>query len=37
MQMLSLLKNKRILVVVALPDYEVLGAGATLHRLINDY
>ena len=37
MQMLSSLKNKRILVVAAHPDDEVLGPGATMHRLIKDY
>lgn len=35
--MLSSLRNKRILVVVAHPDDEVLGPGATMYRLINDY
>ena len=35
--MLSSLRNKRILVVVAHPDDEVLGPGATMHRLIKDY
>ena len=30
-------KNKRILVVVAHPDDEVLGLGATMFTLINDY
>jgi len=29
--------NKKILVVVAHPDDEVLGPGATMHRLIKDY
>jgi len=37
MLMLSSLRNKRILVVVAHPDDEVLGLGATMHRLIKDY
>ena len=37
MLMLSSLRNKRILVVVAHPDDEVLGPGATMYRLINDY
>lgn len=31
---MSFLKNKRILVVVAHPDDELLGLGATMHRLI---
>lgn len=35
--MLESLKNKKILVVVAHPDDEVLGLGATMHRLINSY
>jgi LmbE family N-acetylglucosaminyl deacetylase len=35
--MLSSLRNKRILVVVAHPDDEVLGPGGTMYRLINDY
>lgn len=35
--MLESLKNKHILVVVAHPDDEVLGPGATMFRLINDY
>lgn len=35
--MLESLRNKRILVVVAHPDDEVLGLGASIHRLINDY
>lgn len=30
-------KNKRILVVVAHPDDELLGLGATMHKLINEY
>lgn len=29
--------NKRILVVVAHPDDELLGLGATMHKLINEY
>ena len=37
MLMLSSLRNKRILVVVAHPDDEVLGPGATMYRLIKDY
>lgn len=35
--MLELLKNKRILIVVAHPDDELLGLGATMNRLISDY
>ena len=35
--MLESLRNKRILIVVAHPDDELLGLGATMHRLINDY
>jgi len=35
--MLEFLKNKRILVVVAHPDDEVLGPGGSIHRLIKDY
>jgi len=34
--MLELFKNKRILVVVAHPDDELLGLGASMHRLINE-
>ena len=34
--MLQLLKNKRVLVVVAHPDDEILGLGATMKRLISD-
>ena len=30
-------KNKRILVVVAHPDDELLGLGATMHKLIKEY
>jgi len=37
MLMLSSLRNKRILVVVAHPDDEVLGLGASMYRLINDF
>ena len=33
--MLEYLKNKKILVVVAHPDDELLGCGATMHKLIN--
>lgn len=32
----SFLKDKRILVVVAHPDDELLGLGATMHKLINE-
>ena len=35
--MLESLKNKRILIVVAHPDDELLGPGATLHRLIKEF
>lgn len=35
--MLSALSNKRILVVVAHPDDEVLGCGSTMHRLIHEH
>lgn len=35
--MLASLKNKRILVVVAHPDDEVLGPGGTMYRLITEY
>ena len=35
--MLELLKNKRILVVVAHPDDELLGLGGTLNKIVNDY
>ena len=35
--MLESLKNKKIMVVVAHPDDELLGLGATMHRLIADY
>lgn len=34
--MLESLRNKKILVVAAHPDDEVLGLGGTMHRLIND-
>ena len=35
--MISSLKNKRILLVVAHPDDELLGCGATFNRLIHDF
>lgn len=35
--MLESLKNKNILVIVAHPDDEILGLGASLHKLINEY
>jgi LmbE family N-acetylglucosaminyl deacetylase len=35
--MLELLRNKRILVVVAHPDDELLGLGATMNRLIEEF
>ena len=35
--MLESLENKKILVVVAHPDDELLGLGATMHRLIKYY
>jgi len=35
--MLELLKNKRILVVVAHPDDELLGLGGTLNKILNQY
>ena len=34
--MFESIKNKRILVVVAHPDDELLGCGATMHRLIHE-
>jgi LmbE family N-acetylglucosaminyl deacetylase len=34
--MLESLRSRRVLVVVAHPDDEVLGAGATLHRLVRE-
>ena len=35
--MLEFLRNKKIMIVVAHPDDELLGLGATLHKLIADY
>lgn len=35
--MLESLRNKKILVVVAHPDDELLGLGATMHKLIKSY
>lgn len=35
--MLESLRNKRIMVVVAHPDDELLGLGASMHRLIHEY
>lgn len=35
--MLEFLRNKKVMIVVAHPDDELLGLGATLHKLIKDY
>ncbi len=35
--MLEYLRNKKILIVVAHPDDEILGLGGTMNRLITDY
>ena len=35
--MIESLKNKRIMVVVAHPDDELLGLGATMHKLIKEF
>ena len=35
--MLELLKNKKILVVVAHPDDELLGLGGTLNKLVKEH
>lgn len=35
--MLEYLKNKKIMVVVAHPDDELLGLGGTMHKLVHDY
>lgn len=35
--MLEFLQNKKIMIVVAHPDDELLGLGATMNKLINEY
>jgi LmbE family N-acetylglucosaminyl deacetylase len=35
--MLEYLKNKKILLIVAHPDDELIGAGGTFHKLINEF
>lgn len=35
--MLELLRNKKILLVVAHPDDELLGCGGTMHKLLKEY
>lgn len=35
--MLEFLRNKKIMVIVAHPDDELLGCGATMNKLINEY
>jgi LmbE family N-acetylglucosaminyl deacetylase len=35
--MLEFLRNKKIMIVVAHPDDELLGLGATMHKLIKEY
>ncbi len=35
--MIESFRNKKILLVVAHPDDELLGVGATMNRLVNDY
>lgn len=37
MFMIESLRNKKILVIVAHPDDELLGLGATMHKLITDF
>jgi LmbE family N-acetylglucosaminyl deacetylase len=37
MELLESLKGKKILLVVAHPDDELLGCGATFNKLISDY
>ena len=37
MQMLEYLKNKKIMIVVAHPDDELLGLGGSMNKLINEY
>ena len=33
---MAMFTNKRIMVVAAHPDDELLGLGATMHKLVND-
>lgn len=35
--MLKFIKNKKIMIVVAHPDDEIIGIGATIHKLVNEY
>lgn len=35
--MFESLRNKKIMIVVAHPDDELLGLGATFHKLIKEY
>jgi LmbE family N-acetylglucosaminyl deacetylase len=35
--LIDFLRNKRIMIVVAHPDDELLGLGATMNKVINDY
>jgi LmbE family N-acetylglucosaminyl deacetylase len=35
--MIELVRNKKIMIVVAHPDDELLGLGASMHRLISEY
>jgi LmbE family N-acetylglucosaminyl deacetylase len=37
MQMLESLRNKRILIIIAHPDDELLGLGGTMNKLISEY